>query len=156
MKIKNKRGAEKIISVYWFAILFIVAGAIVYMVSVFYGEPYDVREVESDIIAGKIAVCLSENNLDEDLKNNFLEVCHFNFNTDNPDGQYYIEVSFSDFNTGDKAGDEISAGNINLKDNPNIGKKSLYSKNFYVVKNDQELIADIQVITNKENENINK
>ena len=51
----NKRGAEKIISVYWFVILFLVAGTIAYSVSIFYGNPYDVREIESNILANKIA-----------------------------------------------------------------------------------------------------
>lgn len=55
----NKRG-EKVISVYWFTILFIVAGAVVYMVAVFYGNPYDVREAESEILLGKVADCLSD------------------------------------------------------------------------------------------------
>jgi len=42
---KNKRGMEKIVSIYWFAILIIVAGGIIYMVSIFYGDPYDVGQL---------------------------------------------------------------------------------------------------------------
>ena len=41
----NRRG-EKYLSVYWFVILAIVAGGIIAMVFVFYGKPYDIREIE--------------------------------------------------------------------------------------------------------------
>ena len=56
---KNKKG-DKIISVYWFAILFIVAAAVVYMAALFYGAPYDARGIESDILTNQIADCLSQ------------------------------------------------------------------------------------------------
>jgi N-acetyl-anhydromuramyl-L-alanine amidase AmpD len=81
---KNKRGG-KIISVYWFAILFIVAAAIVYMAALFYGAPYDARDIESEILTNHIADCLSqggylkENVLGGNLENNFLEECNLNF-----------------------------------------------------------------------------
>ncbi len=55
----NKRGAEKIISIYWFAILIIIAGAVVAMVSLFYGAPYDVRDTEANILGNKVTDCLS-------------------------------------------------------------------------------------------------
>ena len=50
----NKKGGDKIISVYWFAIIFIVATGIVYMVLSFYGKPYDIREIEVDLLTDKI------------------------------------------------------------------------------------------------------
>ncbi|MDP2629017.1 MAG: hypothetical protein Q8P15_03940 [Nanoarchaeota archaeon] len=113
---KNKKGAEKIISVYWFAILFIVAGAMVYMVSSFYGKPYDVREIEAGLLTNKIAECLSvEGYINENWGNlntdNFLDQCGLDFNTEEiyswNDDQYYIEVNISE--------KIISVGNTNLK-----------------------------------------
>ena len=88
----NKRGAEKIISVYWFVILFLVAGTIAYSVSIFYGDPYDVREIESNILTNKIADCLSENGklkygLPEKFEGVFLEECNLNFNTKDEEEQ---------------------------------------------------------------------
>ena len=59
-KLTDKKGTDKIISVYWFAVLFIVAGGIVYMTAIFYGEPYDVREIEANLLTNQIADCLSE------------------------------------------------------------------------------------------------
>ena len=56
----NKIGADKILSVYWFAILFIVASGIFAMVYIFYGSPYDVRDIESNALKMQIANCLSQ------------------------------------------------------------------------------------------------
>ena len=128
---KNKRG-DKIISIYWFAILFIVAAAIVYMAAIFYGAPYDVRGIEAGILTDKIADCLSqggylkENILgDESFKDNFLEECNLNFNIEEKygweeQGQYYTEINFYEFNqdSPEAFGKEVFGivkGNINLK-----------------------------------------
>ena len=51
---------EKIISVYWFAILIIVAAAVSAMVINFYNSPYDVRELEANLMIDNVANCLSE------------------------------------------------------------------------------------------------
>ena len=117
---KNKRG-DKIISVYWFVILFLVAAAIVYMVALFYGAPYDTRSIESEILTNQIADCLSrggylkeEISWDEDFKDNFLEKCNLNFAVEEEydwkdQEQYYIEVGVYEFNqdSEDAIGEEI-------------------------------------------------
>lgn len=129
MKTLNKKGTDKIISVYWFVILFIVSAAVVYMAAVFYGEPYDVREIEANIMINQIADCISQGGrinegiinetFDEDFKENFLERCHLNFNVEDTEGwkeqeQYYLEVNLQKFEGKDL--DSISEGNIILKD----------------------------------------
>lgn len=122
--IKNKKG-DKIISVYWFVILFIVAGAIVYMVISFYGEPYDIREAEAYALANKAAGCLSEAGyleqeaLSTDFKENFMEECSFNFEVEDvhgwrEQGQYYVEINFYNFST-NQGISEIKTGNEALK-----------------------------------------
>src|SRR3972149_9772465 len=60
MILKNKTGAEKYLSVYWFAILIIVAAAVSAMVINFYNSPYDVRELEANLMIDNVANCLSE------------------------------------------------------------------------------------------------
>ena len=118
---KNRKGTDKIISVYWFVILFLVAGAIVYMAGVFYGKPYDVREVEANILINQIADCLSQGggfnekiiDAEENFllnNDNFFEVCNLNFDVENfkdwkEQKQYYVEVE----------GFGIEKGNVNLK-----------------------------------------
>ena len=137
MTTRNKKGAEKIISVYWFAILFIVAAAIVYMVSSFYGKPYDVRDLEAHILTDKVAECLSLNGyLNENWATindeNLLDQCGLNFNTEEiyswNDDQYYIEIEIS--------GKRVSSGNSALKDFCSIeGKNSpvCVKENLYVI-----------------------
>ena len=122
---KNKNGGEKIISVYWFAILFIVAGAVVYMAAAFYGKPYDIREMEAQILGNHVANCLSdtghlkENIIgNEEFQNNFLKECSINFNVEKfyagkeqSDPQYFLKVQiFQESNNVF----EVSEGNLNL------------------------------------------
>ena len=124
--INNKTGADKIISVYWFVILFIVAAAIAYMVFSFYGKPYDVRELEANALTNRVADCVSEKGflkeevLMEDFKEKFLVQCDLNFKVEDVydwknQGQYYVEVEILDFNSKGKIS-EASSGNENLKD----------------------------------------
>ena len=132
MIIKNKLGAEKIISIYWFAILIIIAGAVVAMVSLFYGTPYDVRDAEANILINKVSNCLSENGkLNKELFNedkkfnenyNLKEKCNLIFETEfkNERGEYFLETDFYDLNDGPSGVSSgvkvfsISEGNSNL------------------------------------------
>jgi hypothetical protein len=122
---------DKIISIYWFGVLFITAGVIAYMVIAFYGSPYDARRVEAGLLRDKVAECLSEGGY---LKNNiisnegqllinsenFLSLCDLNFKT--PDfasasgdsGEYYIKVDILGKDDGVVRG-SVEAGNLNLK-----------------------------------------
>lgn len=146
MKLKiNKIGGDKIISVYWFAILFIVAAAVVYMVISFYGEPYDVRELEANILTNQIAGCLSEAgylivDLDQNFQDNFLGICDINFEVEDvyrwkEQQQYYVEVNILDF-LSKESNFMIKAGNEDLKDFCESEGKSLpfcLDRSFYVL-----------------------
>lgn len=59
LNIKQNKRADKLISVFWFAILGIVAGGIFAMVYIYYGAPYDVRDIESNLLINKLADCIS-------------------------------------------------------------------------------------------------
>lgn len=121
---KNKHGAEKVLSIYWFAILIIVAGAIVAMVSLFYGTPYDVREMEANIMSNKAMNCFSENGrLNPGLFNenkifneyfNLKEECDFVLDAEfeSERGEYFLEADFYDINNENVL--SISEGNSNL------------------------------------------
>ena len=103
--INNKRG-DKILSIYWFAVLVIVAGGIFAMVYIFYGAPYDVREIEANLLINKIADCVSyagriNANLISGGKFNqtsgadFLRECHLVFSSGEwEEEQYYTEINF--------------------------------------------------------------
>lgn len=106
----NKRGTDKILSIYWFVILTLIAGGVFAMVYVFYGAPYDVREIESEILAEKIANCISsegiidseffvEGTFNTKINETFIKKCNFNFNVeegygDANEAQYFYEVGF--------------------------------------------------------------
>jgi N-acetyl-anhydromuramyl-L-alanine amidase AmpD len=127
----NKKG-DKMISVYWFVILFIVAAAVVYMVAIFYGAPKNVKEVESKLLANKVAECISQGGYLKNgilgnnyFKNNLLKECNINFSVEDfsdwkEKEQYYLEVGIYKFNPSlpDNIGEKVfnfSKGNINLK-----------------------------------------
>jgi hypothetical protein len=108
---KNRRG-DKILSAYWFAVLLIVAAGIFAMVYVYYGVPYDVRNVEGHLLINAVADCISYSgrissgivSSGKFIQNaNFLNQCHLIFNSSEwKDEQYYTEVNFykiEDINT---------------------------------------------------------
>lgn len=127
----NKKGADKFLSIYWFLIIFLVSGAVVFMAALFYGSPYDVSNIESGILEYRIADCLTDKGyfdnsvLSQEFKENFLQNCHITFNTEDfsdwkTSGQYYFEVHINEFdsNAAENLGQDVfdfPAGNINLK-----------------------------------------
>jgi len=137
----NKRG-EKYLSVYWFAILGIVAVGISVMVIIFYGKPFDIRESEAEILINKIADCISDHNaLKENITNeNFLEKCNMIL-----DEEYYVEINALG----------IGRGNFQLKDYCNAYETPVIcmTKGVYLLKDNEDIWVDISVIINKANEN---
>ncbi len=121
---KNRRG-DKIISMYWFAILIIVAAGIFGMVYVFYGSPYDVRQIEANVLGNQIADCSSYGGrINPNLVSNgkavqktaaeFLEMCHLNFQTvEWEEEQYYAQVEIYKLENMNSPFLEINAGNSN-------------------------------------------
>lgn len=170
MKIyKNKRG-DKIISVYWFAILFIVAAAIVYMVLTFYGKPYDVREAEANVLIDQVADCFVEGGyLKGDFSNyqqDFSEKCNLNFDVEDvydwkEKKQYYLEINLYDM-TEDDSISEIILGDGNLKDycalQENKKQEKLpfcLEKKFYTLdRNNNQFIIKILAVLDKTEKNV--
>ena len=165
--IKNKKG-DKIISVYWFVILFIVTGAIVYMVISFYGEPYDIREAEAYALTNKVARCLSnagyleQEALSPNFKENFIEECSFNFETEDiygwrEQGQYYVEIDFYDFSKQTEKIHAIKTGNEALKTDCGKGKTFpvCLKRSFYVLDREKnQYQIDILSIVRKTEKNV--
>jgi len=159
--IKNKKG-DKIISVYWFAILIIVAGGIFGMVYIFYGSPYDVREIEANVLINRIADCvsyagrintnlISNGQISQKAGEDFLKMCHLNFKSSEwQDEQYYTEINIyklEDLNNpvlDIDAGDNKWLSSCVLQENKEVEKlakcvrKSFYSlddaNNQYIIK----------------------
>lgn len=165
---KSKKGADKTISVYWFVILFLVAGAVVYMVWAFYGNPIDVRSVEADVMINQVADCLSQNGklihqLTKDFEDRFMKDCHLNFNTEfEGQGEYYLEVSSYDFSNLNVPLSFMYKGNINLNETktnmPNSNSMLYSEKSFYTLSekdgNQQEIVVKILSIIRKTEKNV--
>jgi hypothetical protein len=119
----NNRG-EKYFSVYWFAVLVIIAAGIVLIVMAFYGKPLDVRDVEANILVNNAIDCISEGDgIRNDLANaKFLQECHLTLNE-----EYYFEIS--------ELG--IIQGNSNLKDYCDLNQEGVVcvKRNFYYLEN---------------------
>lgn len=131
----NRRGADKLISIYWFIILVLVAGGVVMMVNVFYSSPYDIRGTEANILSTRVANCIyfgGKMNKDligvngvfkQEFKDNFLSHCNLNFNPDTifTQNQYYVQVDFYPFQEIEpKKSFELSEGNKNWISDCNV------------------------------------
>ena len=137
-KILDKHGAEKILSIYWFAILIIIAGAVVAMVSLFYGTPYDVRDTEANIMINQVSNCLSKNGklaqeLFDETKNfnenfNLKEECNLIFETElkSEREEYFLEADF--YNLNNEKVFSISDGNSNLYADCKIDSEGKYKR----------------------------
>ncbi len=167
--IPNKRG-DKVLSVYWFAILLIVAGGIFAMVYVFYGTPYDVREIETRVLTNQIADCVSYggkinsnlilNGVVKEGNENFLDQCHLNFNSPEwADEQYYAEVNLyklENLNTpvlDIKKGNNNWVADCNIQENKKQGTlPTCLRKSFYSLddKNNQYIIKILSVVRKAE------
>jgi hypothetical protein len=99
---KNKKADERVLSIYLFIIYIIVGIGIVSGVLLFYGKPFDVRELEAGILGDKVIDCLVEQG---ELKPDVLTVwtnlseCNFDFedksSTYEGSEEYYVDVKIS-------------------------------------------------------------
>lgn len=55
---KFKKG-NSLISLYWFFILGIIVGGVLIMTNAFYSAPYDVRNMEAELLGNHVANCIS-------------------------------------------------------------------------------------------------
>jgi hypothetical protein len=135
---RNRSGAEEIMSMYWLAILFIAAGGIIGMVFIFYGNPYDIRDIEANLLVDKLADCISYggkiNNLiisDGKTGEFIFSNCHLNFGSE--EDEYFYKVSI--YKVEDLANPfldyffQTHGGNLNLEASYSINE---YSENLPV------------------------
>lgn len=159
----NKVGGDRIISVYWFAVLFLVAAGIAYMVFSFYGQPKDIRALEADALTDQVADCVSyggklRSNVlsnSEEFKSNFLENCNLNFEVEDeygwPDeGQYYVEIQISEFKDNSKEVFVHNVGNTNLKSYctlSGIGLPYCLERKFYTLDSDGKISYTVNILS---------
>ncbi len=154
----NEKGANNMITIYWFLILTLVAGAVVLMTSSFYKNPYDVRDAEVDILATKVADCVyfgGKVNLalmslqgvfKQEFSDNFLEHCDLDFSAKDEFSleQYYVSIQFARMVSKTKPEFTISAGNSNYLSDcklEDVGNKiaKCKTKEFFMKSNNGEV-----------------
>ena len=102
--VKIKRSDGKLLSIWWFAILTIIAVGVVSGTLIFFSNKIDVRLYESDVLANKIVKCLAPNGFIDELflkdtavKPDILERCNLNKNRlDAVGSNYFIKISVFD------------------------------------------------------------
>lgn len=131
---KNKKGTDKMLSLYWFTIILIVSFGIFAMVYVFYSAPYEIRDIESEILSNKIADCFSrqgrinpgifsgENGQRFNSGFDFFGECNINLEVEDEydwreEDQFFIETEF--YTADDLINPKLvlSEGNLNWKTN---------------------------------------
>jgi hypothetical protein len=101
----DKKGDERVLSIYLFIIYIIVAIALVSGVIIFYGTPLDIRELEARVLTDRIIYCLVDKGeltgevLNKDLDIKVLCGLDFKDNTKKYAGeeQYGLKVTISKF-----------------------------------------------------------
>jgi hypothetical protein len=163
---------EKMISIYWFVILILVAVGIASMVFTFYSHPYDVREAEATILMGNVANCVVEQGVivkgvldsgtfNPNFSKTFLEKCHLTFNMgdEKDSGEYFIKVNFSDFDGKDVFGFIVGNPVLETHCDPQKEKElqrlsKCVNGSFYAVdQNQNQYIVNILSVIRKTNKN---
>lgn len=178
----DKKGTDKILSIYWFLILTLVAGGIFAMVYVFYGAPSDVRGIEADLLAQKLADCVSKNGLIEEnlllngefnpaVTSYFTNGCDITFKVEEGYGeeteiQYLYKIEFYRIRDVVNPQFVISDGNLNWENECYIEKSNskdylklvkCKERRFYAVDNEnQQYLIKILSGVGKSEKNVKK
>jgi len=119
---RNKVGADPILSIYWFVIIIVIGVGLVGMVYIFYSAPYDIRSVEAEILSNKLADCIARNgkidySFISDKNTNVFEKCSLNFNIEkefqSKEEQYFFKIEILELNSNPYSKIVMSGGNIN-------------------------------------------
>lgn len=169
MNLINKKARGKILSLYWFVILTLIAGGVFMIVYPFYSTPYDVRKIEAKILMDNVADCLSyageinplliSSGIVNDLTN-FIEKCNLNFGSENE--EYYLEANFYKLDDLENPVIFLNKGNNNLISYCEMQSEKDYTKlpvclkkSFYSVDDsNNQYIIKIVTVVRKLNQNV--
>lgn len=168
---RNKKG-DKLLSIYWFAILMLVAGGVFAMVYIFYGSPYDVREIEANLMIDRIADCVSyAGKINSDFisdgsaktVDDFLMQCHLSFeSSDFTEPQFFSKTEFYKLENTNVPVASYSAGDVkwavscNLQEDKSQERLAkCVEKSFYSLDNlGNQYIIKILAVVRKSEKNV--
>lgn len=165
---------DKTISIYWFAIITLVAIAIVYMVSAFYGAPYDIRDNEAGLLANRVADCLSQKGevssflFDSEgnmigFNNDFEEKCGIVLGVEEiwTESQYYVYAGFFSLEDTQNPNYFYETGNLNLIPSCEVQKDKEFNnlakcveKRFYSTSGEKQYLIKILSVVKKTEKNV--
>jgi len=118
--ILDKRGGEKIMSVWWIFCLTVVGVGIVVATLMYYSADEDVRSLEAEVLYNKIVNCITENGvLIQGISNpefDLIKTCDLDEKIINEDYLFYINVGIFDINGNSlrQNGENIIEGNTDF------------------------------------------
>ena len=129
----NKKADSKLLSIWWFAVLTVIAGGVIMAVLIFQSAKIDVRVAEVDILSAKIINCV----LDKGYFNfefvsgkmDIFKVCGLNEDVLVEHGNYFIKLGLVD-NDGKDIFSEQRYGNSALEGDCRI-QQALFSARTY-------------------------
>lgn len=102
-KMLNKKGGEKLLSVWWFFVLAIVGVGVSAGVLIYHSADVDIREIEAEILYEKILNCITEQGflIEEALKedfnvSDFFEECELNEEIFEEESIFYFNIQILD------------------------------------------------------------
>jgi len=101
--LRNKKGGEELLSLWWFFVLAIVGAGIVVGVFIFHSSGVNVKEIESNILSERIYDCLVEEGVllgefvgNQDGSFDIFGKCNLKESIFDNRGDFYFEVKFFD------------------------------------------------------------
>ncbi len=94
----NKRGEERIFSIWWFVVIVVISGVIVLATLGFFSKESNTKDYESKILYDKILECLVENgHLREDFNKDFdiFSSCNLDEQVIEKTGNFYLEIKLA-------------------------------------------------------------
>lgn len=116
----NKKGGEKLLSIWWFLILIIVGAGIALSVTMFYSTDVDVRKIESEILYEKVFGCIVKQNFliselfEKETEFDIFDECELNKIVFKEEENFYFRIRFLD-DKGDKLREDIKAGQFSFE-----------------------------------------
>lgn len=113
----NKK-ADKLLSIWWFFVLGVIAGGIVIGVLIYSSADINIKEVEADVLVEKIISCLinngylKENIFENDF--NIFDFCNLNPEVFGKASNFYFNISIYDEN-GEELRESISKGSYSFE-----------------------------------------
>lgn len=98
----NKKGGEKLLSIWWFFVLMVIGGGIFIAVLIYYSVDININSVESDVLGERILNCISSNgNLDNQIFDPSWDIfsrCNLNPKLFEKGSYYFFSINIYDEN----------------------------------------------------------